>query len=90
MRKEKKGKAKLSSKGVPKRQNKLTWDQYEAALNRVEDKATYRGFRMVKGTMRKYNRNKLGLSAITTNGGCCRMGSTRSLLSITWRRKEEE
>ena len=40
---EKKNKAKLSSKGVSKRQNKLTWDRYEAPLNGVEDKATTRG-----------------------------------------------
>lgn len=38
----KKNKAKLSSKGVSNRQNKLTWDRYEAPLNGVEDKATTR------------------------------------------------
>ena len=40
---EEKSKAKLSSKCVSKRQDKLTWDRYEAALNGVEDKATNRG-----------------------------------------------
>ena len=64
----KKNKAKLSSKGVSNRQNKLTWDRYEAPLNGVEDKATTRrggggGLRMVKGTMRTYTQNRLGLSA---------------------------
>lgn len=43
MENEEKSKAKLSSKGVSKRQDKLTWDRYEAALNGVEDKATNRG-----------------------------------------------
>ena len=43
MENEEKSKAKLSSKCVSKRQDKLTWDRYEAALNGVEDKATNRG-----------------------------------------------
>ena len=43
MENEDKSKAKLSSKCVYKRQDKLTWDRYEAALNGVEDKATNRG-----------------------------------------------
>ena len=40
---EEKSKAKLSSKCVSKRQDKLTWDRYEAALNGVGDKAKNRG-----------------------------------------------
>ena len=60
---EKKNKVKMSSKGVSKRQNKLSWEKYEAALNGVVDRATNRGFRMIKGTMRTYLQKKLGLSA---------------------------
>ena len=60
---EKKNKVKMSSKGVSQKQNKLSWERYEAALHRVVDKATNWGFRMVKGTMRTYVQKKLGLSA---------------------------
>lgn len=72
MGKEKKGKAKLSSKGVSKGQNKLTWDQYEAALNGVEYKATYWGFRMVKGAMRTLTQNKqtVGAAGRDPHGAC--------------------
>lgn len=55
MENEQKSKARLSSKGVSKRQNKLAWERYEAALKDlkgVEDKAIKRRFRMVIGTMR--------------------------------------
>ena len=60
---EKKNKVKVSSKGVSQKQNKMTWERYEAVLNGVVDRATNRGFRMVKGTMRTYTQKKLGLSA---------------------------
>jgi len=76
MGKEKKGKVKLSSKGVPKRQNKLTWDQYEAALNGVEGEATYWGFRMVKGTIPKISwglvrlRQTVGAAERDPHGAC--------------------
>ena len=53
----------MSSKGASKKQNKLMWEKYEAALNGVVGIATNRGFRMVKGTMRTYTQKKLGLSA---------------------------
>ena len=43
MENEEKSKAKLSSKCVTTRQDKLTWDRYEAVLNGVEDKAENRG-----------------------------------------------
>ena len=56
-------KTKMSSKGVSQRQNNLTWERYEAALNGGKDEATNRGFRMVKETMRTYHQTKLGLSA---------------------------
>ena len=39
MENEEKSKARLSSKVVSKRQNKLTWERYEAAFKGVEDKA---------------------------------------------------
>ena len=63
MKNEEKNKAKLSSKGVSKRQNELLWERYEVALNGGVDKATNWGFRMVKRTMRTYVPKKLGLSA---------------------------
>ena len=55
-------KIKISSKGVSQRQNNLTWERYEGVLNGGEDKATNRGFRMVKGTMCTYQQRKPGLS----------------------------
>lgn len=88
MENEEKSKARLSSKGVSKRQNKLTWERYEAALKDLkgeEDKAIKRGFRMVRGTMRIHTQNKLGMSAYYIE--CCWTGSTGSLLSITYKRK---
>lgn len=75
-------------KGVSKRQNKLAWERYEAALKDlkgVEDKAIKRRFRMVIGTMRIHTQNKLGMSAYYVE--CCWTGSTRSQLSITYKRK---
>ena len=63
MENEEKSKTKISSKGLSQRQNDLTWKRYLDALKEGEDKATNRGLRMVKGTMRTYQQHKLGLSA---------------------------
>ena len=63
MENEQKSKARLSSKDVSKRQNKLAWERYEAALRDlkgVEDKAIKRRFRMVIGTMRIHTQKKKG------------------------------
>ena len=57
------GKAKVSSKGMFKTQNELTWLRYEEALTGFKDMATYRSFRMYKGSMYTYQQRKLGLSA---------------------------
>ena len=55
--------AKVSSKGVNKRQNELRWERYERALEGSRDMATNRGFRMHNGAMYTYEQRKLGLSA---------------------------
>ena len=57
------GQAKVSAKGVNKRQNQLRWERYEQALEGRRDKATNRGFRMHNGAMYTYEQRKLGLSA---------------------------
>ena len=57
------GGAKMSSKGVNKRQNELRWERYERALEGSRDMATNRGFRMQNGAMYTYEQRKLGLSA---------------------------
>ena len=57
------GQAKVSSKGVNKRQNQLRWERYERALEGRRDLATNRGFRMHNGAMYTYEQRKLGLSA---------------------------
>ena len=57
------GQAKMSSKGVNKRQNELRWERYERALEGSGDMATNRGFRMHNGAMYTYEQRKLGLSA---------------------------
>ena len=57
------GQAKVSSKGVNKRQNQLRWERYEQALEGRRDMATNRGFRMHNGAMYTYAQRKLGLSA---------------------------
>ena len=57
------GQAKMSSKGVNKRQNELRWERYERALEGSRDMATNRGFRMQNGSMYTYEQRKLGLSA---------------------------
>ena len=48
------GQAKMSSKGVNKRQNELRWERYERALEGSRDMATNRGFRMRDGAMYTY------------------------------------
>ena len=57
------GQAKISSKGVNKRQNELRWERYERVLEGSRDMATNRGFRMRNGAMYTYEQRKLGLSA---------------------------
>ena len=57
------GQAKVSSKGVNKRQNELRWERYDRALEGSRDMATNRGFRMHNGAMYTYEQRKLGLSA---------------------------
>ena len=57
------GEAKMSSKGVNKRQNELRWERYERALEGSRDMATNRGFRMRNDSMYTYEQRKLGLSA---------------------------
>ena len=56
-------KKKLSTKGMSKKHNKITWERFEAALAGVKDMATNRGFRMRDGQMVTYEQQKLGLSA---------------------------
>ena len=52
------GQAKMSSKGVNKRQNELRWERYERALEGSRDMATNRGFRMQNGVMYTYEQRK--------------------------------
>jgi len=63
MENEEKSKTEMSSKGVSQRQNDQTWERYSDAPNGGKDKATNRGFRMVKGTMCTYQQHKRGLRA---------------------------
>ena len=56
-------KKKLSTKGISKKQNEITWKRFEAALAGGKDVATDRGFRMRYGRMVTYEQKKLGLSA---------------------------
>ena len=57
------GQAKVSSKGVNKRQNEMRRERFERALEGRRDMATNRGFRMREGAMYTYEQRKLGLSA---------------------------
>ena len=57
------GQAKVSSKGVNKRQNEMRGARFERALEGSRDMATNRGFRMHNGAMYTYEQRKLGLSA---------------------------
>ena len=57
------GKAKVSSKGVNKRQNEMRRERFERALAGNRDVVVNRGFRMRDGAMYTYEQRKLGLSA---------------------------
>ena len=57
------GKAKVSSKGVNKRQNEMRRERFERALTGERDVVVNRGFRMRDGAMYTYEQRKLGLSA---------------------------
>ena len=57
------GKAKVSSKGVNKRQNEMRRERFERALAGDRDVVVNRGFRMQDGSMYTYEQRKLGLSA---------------------------
>ena len=57
------GQAKVSSKGVNKRQNEMRLERFERALARDRDVVVNRGFRMRDGSMYTYEQRKLGLSA---------------------------
>ena len=57
------GQAKVSSKGVNKRQNEMRAERFERALAGDRDVVTNRGFRMRDGAMYTYEQRKLGLSA---------------------------
>ena len=56
-------KKKVSCKGMSKRHNKLSWPQFEEALEGKKDMAINRGFRMWDGQMVTHEQLKLGLSA---------------------------
>ena len=57
------GKKKFSTKGVSKKQNEITAQRFEKALEGSKDIATNRGFRMRNGQIVTYEQQKLGLSA---------------------------
>ena len=57
------GQAKVSSKGVNKRQNEMRRERFERALAGARDVVVNRGFRMRDGSMYTYEQRKLGLSA---------------------------
>ena len=57
------GQAKVSSKGVNKRQNEMRVERFERALAGDRDVVVNRGFRMRDGSMYTYEQRKLGLSA---------------------------
>ena len=57
------GQAKVSSKGVNKRQNEMRRERFERALAGNRDVVVNRGFRMRDGSMYTYEQRKLGLSA---------------------------
>ena len=56
-------KKKFSTKGMSKKQNEITWQRFEEALEGSRDMATNRGFRMRDGQMVTYEQQKVGLSA---------------------------
>ena len=53
----------FSTRGMSRKQNKITWQRFKAALEGSNDMATNRGFRMRDGQMVTYEQKKLGLSA---------------------------
>ena len=55
-------KKKLSTNGMSKNQNSITWQRFKTALKGSKDMATNRGFRMKDGQMVAYEQEKLGLS----------------------------
>ena len=57
------GQAKVSAKGVNKRQNEMRRERFERALAGDRDVVVNRGFRMRDGAMYTYEQRKLGLSA---------------------------
>ena len=57
------GKNKLSSKGVSKKQNRLTLGRFKSVLLGEKDLATNKGFRVKDGRMMTYEQQKLVLSA---------------------------
>ena len=57
------GQAKVSSKGVNKRQNEMRLERFERVLAGDRDVVVNRGFRMRDGSMYTYEQRKLGLSA---------------------------
>ena len=56
-------KSKLSTKGMSKAQNKITWGRFKVALHGSQDMVTNRGFRMRDRWMMTYEQTKKGLSA---------------------------
>ena len=48
---------------MSRKQNKITWQRFKAALEGSNDMVTNRGFRMRDGQMVTYEQKKLGLSA---------------------------
>ena len=53
----------FSTKGMSKKQNKITWQRFKVALEGIKDMATNRGFRMRDRQMVTYEQQKLGLRA---------------------------
>ena len=67
-------KTKLSTKGMSKTQNELSWERFEKALEGTKDMATNRGFWMREGQMVTYKQEKLGLSAYYDKRWVCEDG----------------
>ena len=72
---------------MSKWQNKLRWDWYEAAFTEWGTKPQTGDSGWWKAWYEHIPKISWGWVRITTNSGCYRMGSTQSLLSITYRRK---
>jgi len=56
-------KKKFSTNWMSKKQNEITWQHFETALEGDKDMATNRGFRMRDGRVVTYEQQKLGLRA---------------------------